>query len=152
MTTKLKISEMVFRTCYDNKRERVQTCYKDDEGHTHTEQKDDCDINNILEKYRRTGVVNHLNKHGEQYGDFTKIDYQTAQNQVASVNSMFADLPAQERARFNHDPQTFLEFIAHQSNIDDMQDGVIGNNSRNDSQLAEDVQGDKTESVSDSKE
>lgn len=152
MTTKLKISEMVFRTCYDNKRERVQTCYKDDEGRTHTEQKDDCDINNILEKYRRTGVVNHLNKHGEQYGDFTKIDYQTAQNQVASVNSMFADLPAQERARFNHNPEQFLEFIAQQSNIDDMKDGIIGNNSRNDSQLAEDVQGDKTESVSDSKE
>lgn len=152
MTTKLKISEMVFRTCYDNKRVRVQTSFEHDEGCTHTEQKDDCDINNILEKYRRTGVVNHLNKYGEQYGDFTNIDYQTAQNQVATVNSMFADLPAQERARFNHNPEQFLEFIAQQSNVDDMKDGIIGNNSRDDSQLAEDVQGDKTESVSDSKE
>jgi phage internal scaffolding protein len=152
MTTKLKISEMVFRTCYDNKRERVQTCFAEDEGCTHQEQKDDCDINNILEKYRRTGVVNHLNKYGEQYGDFTQIDYQTAQNQVATVNSMFADLPAQERARFNNEPQQFLEFIAQQSNIDDMSDGIIGNNSRNDSELAQDVQGDKTDSPSESKE
>lgn len=152
MTTKLKISEMVFRTCYDNKRERVQTCFMEDEGCTHQEQKDDCDINNILEKYRRTGVVNHLNKYGEQYGDFTQIDYQTAQNQVATVNSMFADLPAQERARFNNEPQQFLEFIAQQSNIDDMSDGIIGNNSRNDSELAQDVQGDKTDSPSESKE
>jgi phage internal scaffolding protein len=151
MTTKLKISEMVFRTCYDNKRERVQTCFTEDEGCTHQEQKDDCDINNILEKYRRTGVVNHLNKYGEQYGDFTQIDYQTAQNQVATVNSMFADLPAQERARFNNEPQQFLEFIAQQSNIDDMSDGIIGNNSRNDSELAQDVQGDKTDSTSESK-
>jgi len=152
MTTKLKISEMVFRTCYDNKRERVQTCFKNDEGVTHQEQKEQCDINNILEKYRRTGVVNHLNKYGEQYGDFTQIDYQDAQNKVAEVNTMFNELPAQERARFQHDPAQFLEFIAQQSNVDDMKDGVIGNNPENGSQLAEDSSGGNTDSQSESKE
>jgi hypothetical protein len=65
---------------------------------------------------------------------------------------MFADLPAQERARFNHNPEQFLEFIAQQSNIDDMKDGIIGNNPRNDSELAQDVQEGKTDSLNESKE
>lgn len=145
MTTKLKISEMVFRTCYDKNRTRTQTCFKDDEGVTHQEQKDQCDINNILEKYRRTGVVNHVTKYQEQYGDFTSIDYQEAQNKVAQVNSMFAELPAKDRANFNNDPELFLEFVAQQKNIDDMKDGVIGNNSESGSQLAEDTSSESSE-------
>ena len=125
----MKISEMVFRTCYDNKRERKQVCFKDSKGLTHQEQKDQCDINNILDKYARTGLINHVNRYEGQYGDVSSIDYQTMQNQVAEVNSMFADLPAKERQRFNNDPAQFLEFVATQTNVDDMRDGVIGNNS-----------------------
>jgi phage internal scaffolding protein len=118
----------MFNSAY-SERIRKQTCYKDDEGFTHQEQKQQCDINYILEKYRRTGVVNHLNKYQEQYLDVSAIDFQDAQNKVATVSSMFEELPAQERARFNHDPAQFLEFVATQENRDDMKDGIIGNNS-----------------------
>lgn len=118
----------MFNSAY-SERVRKQTYYKDDEGSTHQEQKEQCDINYILEKYRRTGVVNHLNKYQEQYLDVSAIDFQDAQNKVATVNSMFEELPSQERARFNHDPAMFLEFVATQENRDDMKDGIIGNNS-----------------------
>ena len=118
-----------FRSAYDGKQERQQVCFKDCKGLTHQEQKDQCDINNILDKYARTGLINHVNRYEGQYGDVSSIDYQTMQNQVAEVNSMFADLPAKERQRFNNDPAQFLEFVATQQNVDDMRDGVIGNNS-----------------------
>ena len=118
----------MFNSAY-SERVRKQTCYKDDEGCTHQEQKQQCDINYILEKYRRTGVVNHLNKYQEQYLDVSAIDFQDAQNKVATVNSMFEELPAKDRASFNNDPAQFLEFVATQENRDDMKDGIIGNNS-----------------------
>lgn len=127
--SKQKISEIVFRTAYDTGRRRQVTCFEGVQTVTHQEQKETCDINNILEKYARTGLINHVNKYEGQYADVSAIDYQTMQNQVAQVNSMFAELPAKERQRFNNDPQTFLEFVSQQSNIDDMKDGVIGNNS-----------------------
>ena len=35
--------------------------------------------------------------------------------------------------------ELFLEFVAQQSNIDDMKDGVIGNNPESGSELAQDT-------------
>lgn len=135
MTKQMKISEMVFRTCYDNNRTRVQTCFAEDAGCTHQEHKQECDINHILEKYARTGLVNHVNKYEPQYGDVTSMEFQDMQNKIADVNSMFADLPAKERQRFNHDPAVFLDFVSQQKNVDDMKDGVIGNNSTEGSEV-----------------
>jgi phage internal scaffolding protein len=138
MTKQMKISEMVFRTCYDNNRKRVQTCYAEDRGRTHQEHKQECDINHILEKYARTGLVTHVSKYEPQYGDVTSMEYQDMQNKIADVNSMFADLPAKERQRFNNDPSQFLAFVSDLKNVDDMRDGVIGNNSTEASEVASD--------------
>ena len=46
-----------------------------DPSRTDQSHKDTCDINRILDKAKRTGVVSHINKHGQQYGDFTDFDY-----------------------------------------------------------------------------
>jgi phage internal scaffolding protein len=125
----------MFKTPYNDTRERVQTCFADDAGRTHQEHKQECDINHILEKYARTGLVTHVNKYEPQYGDVTSMEYQDMQNKIADVNSMFADLPAQERQRFNNDPAQFLAFVSDAKNVDDMRDGVIGNNSTEGSEV-----------------
>ena len=63
--------------------------------------KKECDINEILKQFRRTGVINHVAKHQGFYGDFTSgVTYQGAMQVIAEANSMFESLPAHIRAEF----------------------------------------------------
>lgn len=80
-----------------------------------------CDINNILARYRKTGVVEHLNRYGGDYADFTGVqDYQASLNQVLAAREVFDSLPSQLRRRFGNDPATFLEFVGDEANRDEM--------------------------------
>ena len=84
-------------------------------------EKDNCDINLILAKYRKTGLIEHLNRFQGQYGDFSNIqDYQTSLNQVISAQEMFNSLPSFVRARFANDPASFLNFVTDPSNKDEL--------------------------------
>lgn len=78
--------------------------------------KDECDINNILARYKRTGVLDFQQKHEPQYGDVTALDFQQAQFTVAAANGMFAAMPAFLRARFDNDPYKFLAFVHDERN------------------------------------
>lgn len=82
--------------------------------------KKECDINNIVEKAAKTGVVTHLAKYGPTYGDATGPDYETALNLITNANSMFAELPAEVRREFHGDPRRFLDFVADPANQDDL--------------------------------
>jgi len=115
-----------FRTAY-GKRNRIKTSFKDSVSQTVQEQKDSTDVNKILERFNRTELIDHVNSHEPQYGDFTGYDFQTNQNKVAEAQSMFNALPAKVRQKFNHNPQEYLNYIADQANIDDMRDGSIDN-------------------------
>lgn len=73
--------------------------------------KEECDINTIMAKYIRTGVLDFVAKHEPRYGDCTGQDFQDAQLLIAGAQSMFQDLPAAIRARFDNDPAQFLDFV-----------------------------------------
>lgn len=82
-------------------------------GPTMTKQsfKDECDINNILSQYRRTGVLTHIraNASAGVYTDLpSEVDYQAALHTVMAAADAFDSLPAKVRARFNNDPEQFL--------------------------------------------
>lgn len=77
----------------------------------------ECDINNILAKYKKTGLIEHARQHVGHYGDFTGIqDYQTSLNQVMAAQAMFMSLPASLRSRFSNDPGQFLDFVINPAN------------------------------------
>lgn len=78
--------------------------------------KQECDINHILARYKRTGVLDFQQRHEPQYGDVTAIDFQEAQFTVAKANGMFAAMPAHLRARFDNDPGKFLTFVHDERN------------------------------------
>ena len=84
--------------------------------------RDETDINTIMAKYARTGLLEHVNEHQGQYGDFTKVpeDYHDACNQVLAAEQMFQTIPAGIRARFNNDPGAFLDFADDPANEDEM--------------------------------
>lgn len=84
--------------------------------------KEECDINSILGKFRRTGVIDHVNRYNGDYGFATSTSFQEAMNQVAEVNSMFASLPSEIRNRFANDAGAFLEFVQDPANAGDVEE------------------------------
>ena len=76
----------------------------------------ECDINTIMARYEHTGVLDFVNENEARYGEFSAVDYQEAQNIVASANSMFAAMPAALRSRFDNEPAKFLDFVNDERN------------------------------------
>ena len=82
--------------------------------------KDECDINKILERYQRSGAIDHFAKYGPEYGVASRLDFQEAMNLVTSANTMFQDLPSSIRERFGNDPGAFLDFVGDAENAEEM--------------------------------
>lgn len=86
---------------------------------TQQEFADECDINSIMARYQKTGLLDFVNQHQPQYGDATGLEYLDMQNQIVAAKNMFADLPAKIRDRFANDPAKFLDFFNDPENIEE---------------------------------
>lgn len=81
----------------------------------------ECDINNILKRYEKTGQLPDLIKQDPRYGDFADLpSYQEALHLVEMAQTQFAALPVQVRDRFGNDPQKFLAFAENGLNGEEM--------------------------------
>lgn len=90
--------------------------FEGDPGKTDPSQAKDCDINLILDRYIRTGVLPGVDANA-LYGDFSEpLDYQAALNTVIRAQEQFNALDPYLRKRFNNDPAEFLEFIGDKDN------------------------------------
>jgi len=81
--------------------------------------KDECDINILMSRYERTGVLDFVNEHEAHYGDISPIEFHEAMNIVAQGKSMFEAMPGALRARFENEPAKFLEFVQDERNRDE---------------------------------
>jgi phage internal scaffolding protein len=83
-----------------------------DQGVTKQSHKDECDVNQILARYERTGVVTHLAKGIPQFADVSQIgDYHSALEQVRQADEFFMGLPAKVRSAFDNDPALLLDAV-----------------------------------------
>lgn len=90
-----------------------------EEKRTKQSHTDDCDINKILERFSRTGQLPESKQ--KQYGDFINVpDYVEAFNIVSKAQDQFYSLDAKVRAKFDNDPESFLEFATNPSNMEEM--------------------------------
>lgn len=80
---------------------------------TKSEFAEDCDINVILERFTKTGVLEHQARFQGMYGNFIGLpqSLQDARNQVRDAEEMFMTLPARIRERFQNSPELFLEAV-----------------------------------------
>jgi phage internal scaffolding protein len=115
MATKEKVDGVPFRTAYGQK---LRVAIATGDGLTEQNHKDETDINNIVRKYNKTGLIDHLNQFEKQYGDMTGYDYQDAMNTVAAANTMFEGLPSAIRNQFDNDPAKFINFVDDEANAD----------------------------------
>ena len=100
-------------------RKRLQLHFPDD-GLTQQNFQEETDINNIMAKFAKTGLVDHVNRVAGSYGDFTTVqDYQLHLDQVMAAQTAFMELPATIRRRFDNDPAHLLAFIQDPKNRDE---------------------------------
>ena len=81
--------------------------------------KDECDVNLIVAKYDKTGIMSHISRFEAKFGDFTGMDFQNMQNQIRGATEMFNQLPAEIRKRFDNSPGMLLEFMEDPNNRDE---------------------------------
>lgn len=95
----------------DNGTLRVLTI-NDEESKTIQSEKDNCDINVIVSRFKRTGVMNNLSTKSPLYGDFSEVgDFHTAQNRIIAAQEAFDALPSDLRKRFANDPGNLISFL-----------------------------------------
>ncbi len=114
-----QVPQMKFVTPYQNTK-RVKTVIV---GKSMTDQsaKDEVNINKILEKYDRTGVLTNINKSTPLYDDVSDVtSYKEAIDRVQETKERFDELPSELRAKFENDPLQMLEYLTNPENHDEM--------------------------------
>ncbi len=78
------------------------------------------EINNIMAKYEKTGVIDHV-KNNAFYADMPAgLEYQMALQMTIDAEVAFNSLPANVRREFDNDPFKFLEFVEDPDNVERM--------------------------------
>lgn len=96
-----------------SKRKRSQLVIPDDpkERRTKSEFLKDCDINLIMAKYKKTGILpSSARSAAARYGDFSQVPtFAEMQDKINAAQEVFAALPAKVRKQFDNDPSQFLQ-------------------------------------------
>lgn len=82
--------------------------------------KESCDVNNILARYQKTGIIDHVRKNQEEYGIATGQSFSEAMQLIASATNLFNELPSAARKHFNHDPAAFFDYMNDQDTPPDV--------------------------------
>jgi len=93
-----------------------------DQGVTKQSDLKDCDINLIMRRFEKTGVLPELIAKDGRFGDFSAVpDYQEALNIVKLAEEQFQALDVTLRNRFANQPSNFLAFVSDSKNIDELE-------------------------------
>ena len=110
----------VIRTRFDVRKPREYAFTFKKPSLVQAQHQSDCDVDNILAKYRKTGMLTHINKHQGNFGDFTNVDeYNASLERVMQAQQSFDQLPSELRNKFGNDPAQLVQFISDPKNLDD---------------------------------
>lgn len=77
----------------------------------------ECDVNNIIARYKKTNEWTHLSGKQQIFADVSEItDYQSSLQKISDAQNAFNSLPSHLRNRFENDPQNMLDFLQDPSN------------------------------------
>lgn len=81
---------------------------------------EDADLNVLMKRFGVTGKMPE-NVLIPEYGDYSEIsDYRSAWEAVTRANEQFMTIPADVRAKFDNDPQKYLDFCSEPQNRGEM--------------------------------
>jgi len=100
----------VFKTQYDAPFDAGIACTLE-ERMTKSEFADECDVNKIVGRYMKTGVLGDPARAVlARYGDFSSVPtFAEMHDLVLAAEDAFAQLPAAVRSEFGNDPRVFVE-------------------------------------------
>ena len=111
------MERLKFKTRFDTHAPRTYAFKTTCESMTQQQFKAECDVNNILAKYKRTGMLSHIQKHQGNFGDCSSIeDYQTSLGKLMQAQQSFESLPSELRAKFENDPAQLISFLSDEKN------------------------------------
>lgn len=118
---------LVQREYYDTS--YIQDVYKPDcrpvvecgPGVTRESEMDSCDINKIVARFEKTGILPNNVREGGLFIDVSECgDYRDALDRVIKADKLFMQLPPKVRLEFANDPAKFLDYMADPANREDM--------------------------------
>lgn len=114
------MSDIEIRTAYERQRLAI-TFTAPSMAQQHF--REECDINNIMARYEKTGLIEHAARFGGRYEDVTAgLDYHEACNMIIRAQEAFATLPARVRAHFDNDPAAFLAAVEDPDRKDELRE------------------------------
>lgn len=84
---------------------------------THQSFLEECDFNNVLHKWQKSGLITHINPNMPMYADVSQFgDYQSSLELIRSAQAQFDALPSSIRDRFDNDPSKLIAFLNDPAN------------------------------------
>ena len=105
----MKNQEQKFLTRYTSRPRPTVECTME-ERKTKSEFAEECDINMIMSRYRKTGQLPvNTRAAAIRYGDFSQVpDFAQMQDKLLAAHELFDSLPAALRKHFDNNPGTFI--------------------------------------------
>lgn len=98
-------------------------CQSANDGMCRQEFANECDINVLMARYEKDGVVNHFARGEPKYMDVSNVPpYDVAIQQVRDAEEAFMKLNARVRSRFDNDPGQFMDFCADPKNLEQLRE------------------------------
>lgn len=86
-------------------------------GRTKQQFRDECDVNLVMARYLKTGILDGSDPSTARYMDVSSsMDFHQAMTFIAEAQGQFYDLPANIRYRFKNDPGELLAFLENPFN------------------------------------
>lgn len=81
--------------------------------------KEDCDANNIIRKYMKTGVLEHTKMVSGQYADVSDVPSLLAgMERIEKAKEDFLQIPSKIRSLFQNDVTKFYQYVSDPNNKD----------------------------------
>lgn len=90
---------------------RPTISFEDTESETKQSFKDECDINNIVNKFQTTGILPSNILQNPQYGEAPNMDLKTAIDLTQKLKNDFDNLTPDQRVIFDNDFEIYGQFL-----------------------------------------
>lgn len=86
---------------------------------TEQNHKDQCDVNKIIKKYDKNGIISHVSSMKAEFGDCPAVEYKEMQDRLVKMQGEFNKLPASIKKRFGNNPFSLIAFMDDAGNRDE---------------------------------
>lgn len=116
----IEINDLPFSTRYNHHAAGLAGIVFEKPSLVRQEFKTESDINWIMQRYQRTGVLDSVSALQGVFGDVSDLgEYQTMLDTVNAASDAFYGLPAKIRKMFDNDPSQLLAFVQDPANTDE---------------------------------